>query len=134
MKKIFTCVCLIFLMGACSKVDIPVKENMLKNKSFVFLYYPTLKECLDSQADPDFFENCHQQVDFFRNQRVEIMLSDIYYRGNYKIMGNQIVLTFPVSHEIPDGIIIFEMLHPTRLLKLDNGTIWKKLSGNSIYN
>lgn len=120
-------------MGSCTTIDVPVRENMLKNKSFVYLYYPTLDECLEAQPDPDFFINCHQQVDFYSNYRAEIMLTDIYYRGTYSIHGNLIVLTFEPSSEIPDGEILFQMINPTKLLHLEYGSVWKKISGRSIW-
>ncbi len=121
------------LFGACTKSDILVREKMLVNKSFVYLYFPTLKDCMAAQPDPDFFINCHQQVDFYPNERVEIMLSDIYYQGTYKIMGNLVVLTFEPGPEIPDGEIVFQMLNPAKLLHLEYGKVWKKISGNSIW-
>ena len=122
------------LLGSCSKNDIPVRENMLVNSSFVYLYFPTLKECMEAQPDPDFWINCHQQVDFYPGNRADIMLTDIYYRGTYRIMGNLVVLTFEPGPEIPDGEIVFQMLNPSKLLYLDNGTVWKKMSGNSIWD
>lgn len=118
---------------ACSHNVVPVKENMLKNKSFVHLYFQTLEECIEAQPEPDFFMNCHQQVDFYAGKKVEIMLSDIYYRGTYKITGNLVVLTFEPNHEIPDGEIVFQLLNPAKLLLLDEGTVWKKMSGNDIW-
>lgn len=133
MKNTLITFCIIMLLGSCSKNDVPVRENMLKNKSFVYLYYPTLKDCLDAQPDPDFFINCHQQVDFYSEKRVEIMLTDIYYRGTYEILGNLVVLSFEPGPEIPDGKIIFQMLNPAKLLHVEYGTVWKKISGNSIW-
>ena len=129
---IFNC-CIILLFGSCSPNAVPVKENMLKNKSFVYLYFPTYEDCMNAQPDPDFFINCHQQVDFYANNRADIMLTDIYYRGTYRITGNLVVLSFEPGPEIPDGEIIFEMLNPTKLLHLEYGTVWKKVSGNSIW-
>ncbi len=107
---------------------------MLKNKSFVYLYFPTLQECLDAQPDPDFFMNCHQQVDFYSGKKVEIMLTDIYWRGTYEIIGHLVVCTFEPNPEIPEGEIVFELLNPAKLLLLENGTVWKKISGKSIWN
>jgi len=133
MKKVLTACCILMLFGACTKSDILVREKMLVNKSFVYLYFPTLKDCMAAQPDPDFFINCHQQVDFYPNERVEIMLSDIYYQGTYKIMGNLVVLTFEPGPEIPDGEIVFQMLNPAKLLHLEYGKVWKKISGNSIW-
>lgn len=88
---------------------------------------------MDAQPDPDFFINCHQQVDFYSENKVEIMLTDIYYRGTYKIMGDLVVLSFEPGPEIPDGEIIFQFLNPAKLYHLEYGTVWKKVSGNSIW-
>ncbi len=89
---------------------------------------------MESQPDPDFFENCHQQLDFYKNNEVDIMLSDILWRGKYKIIGSTVVLTFEPNHEIPSGEIIFEILNPAQLRRVDNNTVWKRISGNSIWD
>lgn len=133
MMKITT-VCFVLILVSCSPHGMPAKENMLKNKSFVNLYYPTLKECMDSQPEPGFFENCHQQVDFYKDNKVEVMLTDIYWRGTYSLQGNLVVLKFDPNYEIPDGEIIFEIINPAKILNSENGTVWKKISGNSIWN
>lgn len=131
---IITNVLSVLVLVSCSPGGLPAKENMLKNKSFVHLYFQTEKECMDAQPEPDFFQNCHQQVEFFKNNRVEIMLSDIYYQGTYSIQGNNVVLLIESNVEIPDGVIIFEIINPTRLKYIENGSVWKKMSGNSIWN
>lgn len=133
MKNTFTFICALILLGSCSPQATPVREKMLVNKSFVYLYFKNQKECMEAQPDPDFFINCHQQVDFYENNVVDLMLSDIYYRGTYQIMGDLVVLSFEPGPEIPDGEIVFEMLNPAKLLFLEHGTVWKKLSGNSIW-
>lgn len=134
MRKITFALAFLFLTTACSRVAPPAKDNMLKNKSFVYLFFSTEKECLKNQPEDDFFMNCHQQVDFYPNNNVEIMLTDIVWRGKYETQGNTVILTFEPNHEIPDGEILFEMLNPAKIIKTDNGTVWKKISGNSIWN
>jgi len=62
------------------------------------------------------------------------MLTDILWNAEYKLEGGTIVLTFKPNNEIPNGEIIFEILNPTKLLRTDDRTIWKKMNGNSIYN
>jgi len=62
------------------------------------------------------------------------MLTDILWIGEYKLEGDTIILTFEPNNEIPNGEIIFEILNPTKLLKTDDHTIWKKMKGNPIYN
>lgn len=118
---------------ACSQVGTSARENMFKNKSFVHLFFETEEECLASQPEPDFFYNCHQQLDFLKYKKVQIMLSDIIWIGQYKLEGDKIILTFEPNYEIPDGEIILEILNPSTLLKTDDQTIWKKMKGNSIW-
>ncbi|QCY67964.1 hypothetical protein FHG64_00330 [Antarcticibacterium flavum] len=53
-RKITIALALLFLTTACSRVAPPAKDNMLKNKSFVYLFFSTEKECLENQPDDDF--------------------------------------------------------------------------------
>ncbi len=132
-KSVFFLLILI-VISACSKVAITGRENIFKNKTFVHLYFETEEECIASQPEPDFFYNCHQQLDFLKDKKVQIMLTDIIWIGDYKLEGDTIILTFEPNNEIPNGEIIFEILDPTKLLKTNDQTIWKKVDGNSIYN
>lgn len=88
---------------------------------------------MDAQPEPDFFHNCHQQIDFIKDRKVRIMLTDILWDGTYKIQGDLLILTFEPNFEIPTGEIIFEILNPTLLIKTDDNTLWKKMKGNSIW-
>lgn len=133
MEKKITMLFIIVTLTSCFQEKISGRDNMLKNKSFVHLFFESEKECMDAQPDPDFFHNCHQQLDFYENNEVDIMLSDIIWRGNYSVRGNQVILTFEPNHEIPDGEIRFEMLPANKLLHLKNRSIWKKVNGNSIW-
>lgn len=137
MEKRITYVTLLLVLTSltsCSPRDISAKEDMLKNKTFVHLYFPSEKECIDSQPEPDFFYNCHQQVDFYKNNLVELMLTDIIWKGTYKTENNFVILNFEPNHEIPGGEIKFEIIHPNDLLRVDDLTLWQKTSGNSIWN
>lgn len=124
---------LLLFSASCTKDSPPEKENILENKSFVYLFFETEKECYENQPEPDFFQNCHQQVDFYEDDIVEIMLTDIIWRGIYEIKDNLVILTFEPNYEIPNGIVIFEKLNGSQLLKVDNNTIWKKMTGDSIW-
>lgn len=106
---------------------------MLKNKSFVYLFFETEKECYENQPEPDFFQNCHQQVDFYDENMVELMLTDIIWRGTYHMEGSRVILNFEPNYEIPDGEVVFEVINGSKLLRTDNDTVWKKISGNSIW-
>jgi len=125
---------ILIVISACSQVAITGRENIFKNKTFVHLYFETEEECIASQPEPDFFYNCHQQLDFLKDNKVQLMLTDILWIGEYKLEGDTIILTFEANNEVPNGELIFEILNPTKLLKTDDRTIWKKMNGNSIYN
>jgi len=125
---------ILIVISACSQVATTGRENIIKNKSFVHLYFETEEECIASQPEPDFFYNCHQQLDFLKDKKVQIMLTDILWIGDYKLEGDTIIMTFENNYEVPDGELIFEILNPNQLLKTDDRTIWKKINGNSIYN
>ncbi|MFO7719804.1 MAG: hypothetical protein R6W85_05110, partial [Gillisia sp.] len=90
-------------------------------------------ECMDAQPEPDFFYNCHQQIDFMKNKKVRIMLTDILWDGTYQVQGDLLILKFTPNFEIPTGEILFEIINPTRLIKTDTNTLWKKMNGNSIW-
>ncbi|MGM1054477.1 MAG: hypothetical protein ACQEWG_01170 [Bacteroidota bacterium] len=124
---------ILMLITACSQVGSNARESMFQNKSFVHLYFETEKECMDAQPDPDYFHNCHQQIDFMKDRRVRIMLTDILWDGTYKIQGDLLILKFEPNFEIPTGEIFFEILNPTRLIKTDDNNLWKKMNGNSIW-
>lgn len=126
--------CILWTAAGCTKNGLPQNANMFQNKSFVNLLVKTEQECMESQTEPDFFHNCHQQVDFKKNNEVHLMLTDIYWQGKYRIEGDMLILSFEPNHEIPDGEIRFDILHPNLLLKSDDQSMWKKLKGKSIWD
>ena len=88
---------------------------------------------MDAQP-PDFFINCHQQVDFLKNNEVEIMLTDVIWRGAYEVVNKKIIISMESNFEVPSGEIIFEVKNNTLLIKADDKTEWRKMKGNSIWN
>lgn len=133
MERKITSIIFIFLLISCSHGGSSSKEKMLINTTYVHLFFDSEKECLDAQPEPDFFYNCHQQLDFYPNNNVEIMLSDIIWRGNYETQKNTVILTFEPNYEIPDGEIRFEILNSNWLFNVENETLWKKVTGNTIW-
>jgi hypothetical protein len=131
-KSVFF-ILLLLVFTSCSQVGTSARDNIFKNKSFVHLYFETEKECLDAQPEPDFFINCHQQLDFMKDKKVRIMLTDILWDGTYKVQGKLIILKFEPNYEIPTGEITFEIINPIRLIKTDDNNLWKKMNGNSIW-
>lgn len=130
--KITTLFILILFSTACNQMSAPGKEKQFENKSYVNLFFPTEKECMDSQP-PDFFINCHQQVDFYENNRAEIMLSDIIWIGTYYVENKILTIEFDSNFEVPDGEIKFLILNNNALMRISDNTVWKKIKGNSIW-
>lgn len=133
MKMRWLILFLVFGFLSCSEGMMSGKQKRFENKSYVHLFYSTEKDCEESQP-PDFFINCHQQLDLYPNSEAEIMLTDIIWRGTWELRAKEIIVYVPNSYEIPSGSLTFKVIN-TRLLKLiSNNTEWKLLSGNSIWN
>lgn len=126
---------LLVFYSSCTKDTPPEEKNLLENNSYAYLFFETEKECMANQPEPDFFHNCHQQIDFYEDNNVEIMLTDILWRGTYKIEDIHVFITLEPNYEIPGGEVVFELINGgAQLLKLDNNTVWKKISGDSIWD
>lgn len=134
MERISTTIGLsLLLLLSCSHGGYSAKEEMLVNTTYVHLFFSTEKECLAAQPEPGYFHNCHQQVDFYPDNYVEIMLSDIIWRGEYQTEKNTVILTFEPNYEIPDGELRLQILNSKWLLNPENRTLWKKVTGDSIW-
>lgn len=129
----YICVIMLVLHSGCSRVESGAAENKYKNQTFIHLYFETEEDCLAAQP-PDFFINCHQQVDFLDNNRVHLMLSDIIWEGEYSVERRMIILSFEPNFEIPTGEVYFQEVNGSTLIKVDDNTQWKKMRGNSIWD
>jgi len=125
---------LILISSACSKIPPPVKNHLLKNSTFVYLYFETEEECLENQPYPDFFINCYQQLDFLEDNKIRLVLSDIIYDGNYKIESKNIKISMEPNSEIPSGELTFEFLNPNIIYNIEDKTYWKRVRGNSVWD
>lgn len=123
----------VLLFSGCSHEFNSENDNRLRDKSFVHLFFETEEECLAAQPEPDFFINCHQQIDFMKNNEVNLMLSDIIWQGTYQVDKNVVWLHFEDNYEVPEGFLAFEIIKGNSLRRLDNNTMWKKLEGTSIW-
>lgn len=132
-KKLLYIFVMVLFITSCSQDANPGRENMFKNKTFVHLYFDSEEECLAAQPHPDFWTNCHQEIIFHDRKEVTIMLTDILWKGNYKIKGDLLILNFENNPEVPTGEINFKIINPTKLIRLDDNTLWKKLSGYSVW-
>lgn len=134
MKKKITYIAIVLaIFTSCNKLNTPGQEKQFENKSYVRLFFDSEEECQDAQP-PDFFINCHQQVDFYKDNLVEIMISDIIWRGTYVVVNKKIIISMEPNFEIPSGEIIFEVKNNTLLIKTNDRTEWRKMKGNSIWN
>ena len=135
MKENFTFIVFIVLISitSCNKLSAPGQEKQFEGKSYVQLFFNSEEECMNAQP-PDFFINCHQQVDFLKNNEVEIMLSDIIWRGTYEVINKKIIISMEPNFEVPSGEIIFLVKNNTLLIKSNDKTEWRKMKGNSIWN
>ncbi|MGY5849457.1 hypothetical protein [Salegentibacter sp. F14] len=133
-EKIIYIVTIVLLsLTSCNQISAPGQQKQLEDKSYIRLFFNSEKECMDAQP-PDFYINCHQQVDFLKNNEVEIMLSDIIWRGSYQVINKKIIISMEPNFEVPSGEIIFEIKNNTLLIKSDDRTKWRKMKGNSIWN
>ena len=137
MKKIIIVLLVSITSITCSSDDTssaPTPSYNFENQTFIFLLSQTEKECIDAQPNPDFFINCHKQIDFLENRQVNILLTDILHSGTYSLKDGMLILNFEANSEIPQGEITFEIITSSQIKNVDDNTMWSKMKGNSIWN
>lgn len=132
-KKLLVGFVFLMLTTGCSQDANSGKENMFKNKTFVHLFFNSEEECMAAQPEPDFWLNCHQELIFHEANEFTIMLTDILWNGTYHIQGDLLILKMEANPEIPTGEITFKIINGTKLKRLQDNSIWKKVNGNSIW-
>ncbi|WP_026838454.1 hypothetical protein [Gillisia sp. JM1] len=124
----------LFLMASfCERNDLPKDKVSVENETFIYLYFKTEQDCLDAQTT-DFFINCHSEIKFLENGLAEIMLTDIIWRGEYTVKKKNIIVTFEDNHEVPEGTLVFQIINKSKIKRLDDDTVWKKMTGDSIWD
>lgn len=131
-KLLFIC-SIFFMISFCEKNDLPKDDISLENETYVYRYFKTEQHCMDSQPT-DFFINCHAELRFLENGLAEIMLTDIIWRGEYTVFRKNIIVIFEESNEIPEGKLVFEIMNHSKIKKVDDKTIWVKMTGDSIWD
>ncbi|WP_025666355.1 hypothetical protein [Aquimarina megaterium] len=134
MGKYFLLSILGIVLLSCSNDDDNSQNTEFVGKTFDYLFFETEQECIDAQTDPNFFINCHQELSFVDNENVEILFTDIKYSANYKVGNNKIVIYSSSNILEFQNDIIFEIINDSSLKFVDNNTIWKLRTGNSIWN
>ncbi|CAM4026731.1 hypothetical protein [Gillisia hiemivivida] len=124
----------LFLMASfCERNDLPKDKVSVENETFIYLYFKTEQDCLDAQTT-DFFINCHSEIKFLENGLAEITLTDIIWRGEYTVKKKNIIVTFEDNLEVPEGTLVFQIINKSKIKRLDDDTIWKKMTGDSIWD
>jgi len=126
-------VSLFLLASFCEREEDPKKNLEFENETFILLHFKNEQQCLDAQPS-DFFINCHSELTFLENNQVEIILTDIIWRGDYQIIKKNIILNFQNNPEIPEGTIVFQIINNSKLKKVDDKTIWNRKTGESIWD
>jgi hypothetical protein len=117
----------------CGRSELPKDEFSFENETFIYLYFKTEQECLDAQPT-DFFINCHSEINFLKNGLAEIILTDIIWRGEYTVVKKNIIVTFEDNHEVPEGTIVFQIINKSKIKRVDDNTVWNKMTGDSIWD
>ncbi len=126
--------CSLFLMASfCERNDLPKDKFNLEDETFIYLHFKTEKQCLDSQPT-DFFINCHSEITFMENGFVEIILTDIIWRGEYTVVNKSIIITFEYNHEVPGETLVFQIINNSKIKRVDNKTVWERMTGDSIWD
>ncbi len=131
--KVLFFVSLFLVVSFCEREEHPGKEIIFENTTFIYKYFKTEKECNDAQTS-DFFINCHSQLNFMEDGVAEIIITDIIWRGEYRVIKKSIILTFLNNPEIPEETLVFKILNENKLKRIDDKTIWERLEGDSIWD
>lgn len=133
-RKLLVGLLILIIVSGCSRDDGPAEEISLMDQSYVYLFFDSEEECMAAQSDPDFWINCHQELNFTEDNKVALMLTDILWNGTYIVKGDLVILKFDQSYEVPSGEMVFKILNPSELILMENNTHWKKVSEDSIWN
>ncbi len=65
MKKLLQiCLSVIIISSLSCSNDKNSGDSELAGKTFDYLFFETEQECIDAQTNPDFFTNCHEEIEF----------------------------------------------------------------------
>lgn len=130
MKKYLLFPVMALFLLSCSSDDNPEQSGPeLIGKTFVHRFFETEQQCIEAQPDPNFYINCYEEISFTDDVTAQVMLTDIQYAVSYTIDGNNIIVSFS-----PNATITFERVNNATLKRLDDNTIWKERTGNSIWD
>lgn len=133
MKKYLQLLILFIAFISCSKDqsnDNTAEQSELTGKTFDYLFFKTEQECINAQPEPDFFTNCHREIQFIDHEKAMLMWTDMQLEVSYIKVGNRITI---YSTANPDAGLIFEKTSASSLKLLSDNTIWNERIGDSIW-
>lgn len=99
----------------------------LEDRSYTYELFPTPEACLGAREESGRFFNCSQDVSFFKNGQVTLMMTDIMDVGTYEILGSQVIISFKNPSDAPSRMV-FQMDSTRQQLTLEGpNTKWRLL-------
>ncbi len=129
MKNLSIYILLLVLFLGCSS-DSTFTDSDLIGKTFDHLFFSTLKECRAAQPDPNFFINCHQELEILNQKELTIVLTDIVNQTEYQLRGNLLIIKASNTTEFANDLV-FEILDEQTLRRSGANTIWNERLGAS---
>ena len=123
------------LLISCSNTDRFNEDNGSKSelagKTYDYLLFESEQECINAQPDPDFFLNCHREIHFVDDRNAQIMLTDMVIPVQYTVEENNVVINFSTDQS---STLTFEKVTHSSLKLLNDDSIWKERTGESIWD
>lgn len=124
----------LFFIGLLSCQDEPTPPLLIQEGDrFVYLFVETEQDCLALQPQGGAFFNCHHEINILENNKVSIILADIVRPGRYILDKNK--LRILVGEDFVFYSELNFILQENGSLKsLDTDLIWKRVTGDSIWD
>ena len=134
MKNYFLILFIGITLFNCSSDDDNSQQSELIGKTFDHLFFETEQECIDTQSDPNFFINCHQELSIIDNENAEIILTDNIYAVKYSIENGKLIIHSNATTAEFQNDLIFELINISSLKLISNNSIWNERIGNTLWN
>jgi hypothetical protein len=122
-----TVILLFLAISGCKKED---KGHDLTGQRFIHLLTATEQQC--QVLFTTYGVNCFQEISFTSRHEVNIMLTDIVWKGTYWFGDNMLHLQFGPNLMSQRGKIDMEFLNPNMLKGLDR--TWKRYKGPTTWD
>lgn len=124
MKKLPILILLSVLFLGCSTDDdaTGITEEQLVGNQYAHLLFDTREECEAAQAQ--YFTNCAQVIKILNVDEAEVMVTDILYRTDFYVEGNQLVIQAGENTYEFANDIIFDIQENGNLRHTASGSEW----------